>query len=417
MVRQEASTKPKGTRLGSVVRLGREKVLNPDAGSLYGGIQAAKVVLVILAAGRGTRFGQQPKCIQRVRATPLARHSIDAFRCFSVSPVVCLVGYRHEEVAAALGEDNLYVRSDNSAAGTAYAAFEALSAPSLLESNPVLIITMGDRIVTPRVFRRLVETHRSGYREADLTLLTAVYQPPKNRGKGRVVRDPHQRVVRIVEQRDIDAVEDAVVRRTLHELTEGNCPLYAIRAATLHGHLQELSNENAQAQFYLTDIVEAISREGGDIRTVTTLVADPEYDLLTSDVTRPMDLALLESIVTSAGNLLLAGESDVEEAARMITADRSAVQVAAIARQARGIVGHGGARETGIQARSAGGRRHCGRPLPHRLHAPGYGPLLRSGVANGHRGGPPGGRGADCPAGAERRRPANPPLSHECEIP
>ena len=127
------------------------------------------------------------------------------------------MGYRHEEVSTALGEDNLYVRSDDSAAGTAYAAFEAFSVPSLLESNPLLIITMGDRIVTPGVFRRLVETHRSGYREADLTLLTAVYQPPKNRGKGRVVRDTQQRVVRIVEQRDIDALEDADVRRTLKD--------------------------------------------------------------------------------------------------------------------------------------------------------------------------------------------------------
>jgi hypothetical protein len=63
------------------------------------------------------------------------------------------------------------------------------------------------------------------------------------------------------------------------------------------------------------------------------MVADPDYDLLTSDVTRPMDLALLESIVTSVSNLLFPGESDVEEAARMIAADRSAVQVAAIARQ------------------------------------------------------------------------------------
>jgi GTP:adenosylcobinamide-phosphate guanylyltransferase len=326
------STKPLA-KLGSVVRLGGDKLQNPDAASLYGGIQTAAPVLVILAAGKGTRFGQAPKCIQPVRSTPLARHSIDAFRRYSPSPVVCLVGYRHEEVSRALGKDNLYVRSDQPAGGTAYAALEAFSVPSLLKVNPLLIITMGDRIVTPGIFRRLCETHTAGTREADLSLLTAIYEPPKNQGKGRVLRDANQGVLRITEQRDIDALEDAVARRKLQALTEGNCPLYAVRAATLSRHLQELTNANAQGQYYLTDIVETISREGGDIRTITTTVADPEYDLLCSDVTRPMDLALLESVVASAGELLSPGESDVGEAARLIAADRPKVQVTAIARQ------------------------------------------------------------------------------------
>ena len=320
------------TRLDAVVRPSRDQLLNP-AGALLDVVASATPVLMILAAGKGTRFGQAPKCIQPVHGTPLARHSIDAFRQLAPAPVICLVGYRHEEVAAALGRDNIYVRSANPAGGTAFAAFEAFSVPALLETNPLLVITMGDRIVTPSVFRRLGETHRAGRREADLTMLTAEYEPPKNRGKGRVVRADDGRVLRIVEQRDIDDVPDAALRAKLEALTEGNCPLYAIRAVTLHRHLQALTNANAQQQFYLTDIIEAIRRESGDIRTVTVTVADPDYDLLCSDVTRPTDLALLESIVATTGNHLLAGGSDVELAARAIKADRPAVQVASIARQ------------------------------------------------------------------------------------
>jgi CTP:molybdopterin cytidylyltransferase MocA len=333
MASRETSTKPAVARLGTAVKLGREKILNPEAVSLFGGISARAPVLVILAAGKGTRFGQAPKCIQPVCGTPLARHSIDAFRRFSPSPVIGLVGYRHADVSAALGQDNIYILSGNPAGGTAYAAWEAFSLPALLESNALLMITMGDRIVTPTVFRRLSETHRAGPREADLTFLSAIYEPPRHRGKGRVLRSPSRRVERIVEQRDIDALEDPAARRHLAELTEGNCPLYLVRAATLHRFLSELSNGNAQGQYYLTDLVEGISREGGDIRTVTTTVADPEYDLLCSDVTRAMDLALLEGVVASAGSLLFPGESDVEEAARLITAERPAVQTTAIARQ------------------------------------------------------------------------------------
>ena len=100
-------------QLEDAAKLLTEKIINLDGLNLYGGISADSVVLVVLAAGRGTRFGQEPKCIQPIHGTPLARHSIDAFRRFSPSPVICVVGYRAGEVMAALGHDNIYVQSDN----------------------------------------------------------------------------------------------------------------------------------------------------------------------------------------------------------------------------------------------------------------------------------------------------------------
>jgi bifunctional UDP-N-acetylglucosamine pyrophosphorylase/glucosamine-1-phosphate N-acetyltransferase len=226
-----------------------EKLLNPEALQFYGGITADAPVLVVLAAGKGTRFGQEPKCIQAVHGTPLARHSIDAFRRVSASPVICIVGYRYGEVSAGLGSDNIYVRTDNAAGGTAFASAEAFSVTDLSDKNPLLVITMGDRIVPSVVFRRLLEIHCGGEREADLTFLTARYEPPKNRGKGRVVRGGDGRVVRIVEEKDIVAEHDLLTREALLGLTEGNCPLYAIRAVTLLQYLQDLGNENAQRQY------------------------------------------------------------------------------------------------------------------------------------------------------------------------
>jgi len=325
---------PAGVQLlKDVVHPAVDKILNPSSIALHGGITEDAPVLVLLAAGKGTRFGTNPKCIQPVHGTPLARHTIDAFRRFSPSPVVCLVGYRYEEVSAALGDDNIYVRSDNMVGGTAYAVYEAYSVPDLRQKNPLLIITMGDRIVPSSVLRRLCATHSSGAREADLTFLSARYEPPRNRGKGRVLRAPDERVLRIVEERDILAIADPASRETLLNLTEGNCPLYAIRAAILRRYLENLTNANAQGQYYLTDIIEAISRDGGDIRTITTTVADPEYDLLCSDVTQPMDLALLEGILASTRGLLFPEEIEIEEAAEAIAANRPAAQVASIARQ------------------------------------------------------------------------------------
>lgn len=239
-------------------------------------------------------------------------------------------------MAAALGDDNIYVRSDNPSGGTAFAANEAFSIEGLEERDPVVIISMGDRVVTESVFRRLHETHMLGPREADLTLLSAIYEPPKNRGKGRIVRDANRRVLQIIEQRDIDKIADGARRRELSETEEGNCPLYAIRASTLRRHLDDLTNDNAPRQYYLTDIVRAISQDGGDIRTVTTSVSDPDYDLLCSDVTRPMDLALLESLLTTSGELISpvrGSAAEVTHIADVIASERPTPQVAAIASQ------------------------------------------------------------------------------------
>jgi CTP:molybdopterin cytidylyltransferase MocA len=315
-------------RLRDAVQLSADKLLpGSSARPQFSGAP----VLVVLAAGRGTRFGQQPKCIQPILGTPLARHSIDAFRSVSTSPVVAVVGYRHDDVSAALGADNLFVLSENPTGGTAFAAFESLSVPGLLEANPLLVITMGDRVVPATTFRRLLEQHEGGGREADLTFLTARYEPPRHQGKGRVLRDAAGRVVRLVEQKDIAAESDPLTRQALESLTEGNCPLYAIRAATLFRHLGALDNANAQEQFYLTDVVAAIAGERGDIRTVTTSPTDSDYDLLCSDVTRPQDLALLEGILSRIADTT-AGDG-VERAAAAILADRPPGQVASIARQ------------------------------------------------------------------------------------
>jgi bifunctional UDP-N-acetylglucosamine pyrophosphorylase/glucosamine-1-phosphate N-acetyltransferase len=310
-----------------------EKILDQKSLPLFGGITADSPVLIVLAAGKGTRFGREPKCIQPVSGTPLARHSIDAFRRVCRSPVICLVGYRHSEVASALGPDNIYVLSDNPAGGTAYAALEAFSVPGLIEKNPLLVITMGDRIIPSSTFRRIIETHRAGSREADITFLTAVYEPPKHHGKGRILRDENGRVVKVIEERDILAQPESPARQAKLDLTEGNCPLYVIRAATFYRHARELTNANAQGQYYLTDVIEAVACNGGDVRTITTTISDPEYDLLCSDVTRPIDLALLEGVLASRKGLLLATELEVEQAANAILAGRPLAQVASIARQ------------------------------------------------------------------------------------
>ncbi len=350
-----SETKSPSCCLAASAVLSPGKRLNPERSCDWATRSPDVPVLVVLAAGKGTRFGMAPKCVQPVAGLPLARHSIDAFRrfaagcpvdrgagaprvprdaCMDAAPVICMVHYRHEDVRAALGDDIAYVLSANPAGGTAFAAYEAFSVPGLAERNPLLILTMGDRIVPESVFRRLCEIHgHDGDGAPRLTLLTACYMPPRHIGKGRMERDAQGRVRRIIEQRDIDALSDPVERRLRHDITEANCPLYAVRATVLQRYLAGLTCDNAQNQFYLTDLVERLVGDGGDVRTLTVTPADAEYELLCSDVTRPQDLAPLEGILRLAVSNQTRDHGEVDSAMRRICCGRPAGQTAAIAAQ------------------------------------------------------------------------------------
>jgi hypothetical protein len=320
-------------RLADAVALDASRVIGTPEAARFPW-SSERPALVILAAGRGTRFGAAPKCVQPVAGLPLARHTIQSFRHHFSGPVIAVIGYRHKDVAAALGSDLWFVRSDNPVGGTAFAVYEAFCLPELDMYDPPLFIAMGDRIVPHLFFERLWAEHRRGGREADLTFLTARYEPPRHQGKGRILRDAEGRVLRIIEERDLQAESNELTRQALASLTEGNCPLYLIRARRLKQCLSDRTADNAQGQYYLTDIVGVLASRGGDIRTVTTVPTDRVYDLLTADLTRPEDLPLLEALVQERRDLL-AGEADdgIERAVQRLTQDRPPGQVAAIARQ------------------------------------------------------------------------------------
>lgn len=301
-------------------------------------------VLILLAAGKGTRFGKQPKCIQPIAGTPLASHTINAFRIVSAAPAICMIGYQADQVSQALGGDNIYVRSRDPAGGTAWASYEAFAVDALTKSNPLLVVSMGDRIVPASIFRQLLLRHQQGY-EADLTMLTAIYQPPRQVGKGRIIRDSQGNIIRIVEQRDIDALSDRNEREALQSIGEGNCPLYAVRAATLYRELGQITNENAQRQYYFTDIVEAIARHGGAVRSLTVSPGDADYELLCADVTRPADLPRLEQIVSRSTDRLSVriNGSSAQRAAATIAESRPAGQMESIAAQLEEVARHAAA--------------------------------------------------------------------------
>lgn len=288
-------------------------------------IDAAQPQLVLLAAGRGTRFGDEPKCAHPVLGVPLARYTIASFAGSSANPAICVVGYRADEVMRRLGARNRYLRSGNPTGGTAWAALEAAANPELLAADPLLCIAMGDRIVPPEVFARLLSRHHAS--RNDLTFLSIRLPPREREGKGRVVFGPDGCVRAIREQRDIDAVGDADERAALQAIDVANCPLYLLRSRLARDELRKLDRANAQGQYYLTDIVAAIAGSGGRVGTETVEEGDPAFALLSCDLTRPQDLPAMERAVRASGF------AELVEAAETIRRDRPEGQLQAIARQ------------------------------------------------------------------------------------
>ena len=155
----------------------------------------------------------------------------------------------------------------------------------------------------------------------------------------------------------------------------------------MHRHALGLTNNNAQGQYYLTDLIEAVSRERGDIRTVTTTVSDPEYDLLCSDVTQPMDLAFWRDCWHPRAACCFRKIWRWKKRRERLWRTVPPAQVASIARQLGDLMSAAAKEKLGIRSRPAHRHRHFGRAIAHRLHAPGHGAVLRPGVANAHRGG------------------------------
>ncbi len=180
--------------LRQAARLERSKVLDGAAARQYGAIRADTPVLIILAAGKGTRFGAGPEVhpagLRHTIGPPLHRrlpknHSVPG-RSASSATATRMSCRRW---ATTMSTSARTTRRRHGLRG-----FRGVQCPGTAGTETRSWSSrMGDRIVAPGIFRQLCETHDAGPREADLTLLTAIYEPPKNRGKGRIVRDAGRR--------------------------------------------------------------------------------------------------------------------------------------------------------------------------------------------------------------------------------
>ena len=213
---------------------------------------------VVLAAGEGTRMkSARPKPVHLLCGRPMVLHVIDALDDLDVDRAVVVVGHGAERVTKALLEQapprlTIDFVEQRVQRGTGDAVSVALTAfPDDDAEDGEIVVLPGDTpLLRPATLAGLVRLHRES--DAAASLLTTRLADPT--GYGRVVRGRNDRVARIVEEADATPEERAI--------DEVNTSIYCFRRSVLAPALRRLSPENAQGEYYLTDVIEVLHDAG-----------------------------------------------------------------------------------------------------------------------------------------------------------
>jgi bifunctional UDP-N-acetylglucosamine pyrophosphorylase/glucosamine-1-phosphate N-acetyltransferase len=214
------------------------------------------VHLVVLAAGKGTRMKSRlPKVLHEAAGLPLIEHALRAADPLRPHTTIVVVGYEAEQVTAVVGKrPGLRFALQEPQLGTGHALMQA--EPDLRGATGTVVLLYGDvPLLHAATLRLLLDTHVA--RGAAATVLTARVANPH--GYGRIVRK-NGRIAAIVEEKDATESE-----RAIEEINSG---IYAFDVAPLFGALAELRPVNAQAEYYLTDLVGMYGARGLTVETV-----------------------------------------------------------------------------------------------------------------------------------------------------
>ncbi|MFZ5658249.1 MAG: bifunctional UDP-N-acetylglucosamine diphosphorylase/glucosamine-1-phosphate N-acetyltransferase GlmU [Pseudomonadota bacterium] len=236
--------------------------------------EESPVQIVVLAAGQGTRMRSQlPKVLHRIAGQPLLQHVLNSARALQPSAIHVVYGHGGEQVRAAIADPAIHWVLQDRQLGTGHAV--QMAAPHCAPDGRVLVLYGDVPLLRPETLRAFLDAVPAG----SLGLMTVVLAEPS--GYGRIVRDAQDSVERIVEEKDADA--------EIRAIREVNTGIMVLPAARLGDWLARLENDNAQGEYYLTDVVALARREGLGIAAY--MVADP---LEVAGVNNKAQLAELE---------------------------------------------------------------------------------------------------------------------------
>ncbi len=202
--------------------------------------------IIILAAGKGTRMQSDlPKVLHAVGGKPILHHVIDAARQLNPQKIIVVYGFGGEQVQQQTPAEDLQWVLQAEQLGTGHAVQQAL--PLLADAGSTLIL-LGD---VPLVD---VDACREMLKQSDQHLVVQTFIKDDPTGYGRIVRNTDQQVLAIVEHKDASETQRAI--------QEVNTGIMAMPNAQLKNWLSQISNHNAQKEYYLTDIIALSVKEG-----------------------------------------------------------------------------------------------------------------------------------------------------------
>lgn len=231
--------------------------------------------VVILAAGQGTRMRSSlPKVLHSIGGKPMLSHVIDTARELNPHQVTVVYGHGGEQVKQVISDENIHWVEQKEQLGTGHAVMQAADD---FRSNDIILVLYGDvPLIKTDTLAEVVRKGSEGF-----GLLTVHLADPS--GYGRIVRDEHANIIAIIEEKDASDEQKRI--------TEINTGILATSGDKLKGWLSNLDNNNAQQEYYLTDVISMSVNDG-----ITIDAIHPEDEFEVAGVNSRVQLAELEGV-------------------------------------------------------------------------------------------------------------------------
>ncbi len=238
--------------------------------------------IIVMAAGKGTRMKSDlPKVLHTANGKPIIEYVVETSSALSPESIVLIVGHRAEDVQKATERYNVFCAMQEPQLGTGHAVMQAEN-PLRAFRGDILILSGDAPLITRGTLSNLLDFHRQ--EKAAATVLTAELEDPS--GYGRIIRDRRSNgVEKIVEHKDAQPEELAI--------REINSGVYVFDSTTLFSALKDIGNNNAQQEYYLTDVFSICLQKGRKIAAFRT--DDPDE---IRGINTPEQLREAESILS-----------------------------------------------------------------------------------------------------------------------
>ncbi len=244
-----------------------------------------KITTIILAAGKGTRMcSDLPKVLHKIANRPLLRHVYDMSYQLNNNAIKIVYGHGANLVRKVLADIDVSWVEQKQQLGTGHAVQQV---SDQISDSDIVLILYGD---VPLLKLSTVKGLLANVSDKTLALLTVKLKNPT--GYGRIVRDSSGKVTKIVEEKDASITEK--------EIVEGNTGIMAVEGNKLKKWLNQLSNDNAQGEYYLTDIIEMAVAD-----QITIITTQPESVDEVLGVNNRIQLSHLERVYQQEQAIML----------------------------------------------------------------------------------------------------------------